>query len=64
MDECPHHEAIEVEIVHLKNAFAEIRRMFVAILIGLVLTLAGLAGNYHTLQNGHATVAHAMEAMK
>ena len=62
-DECRHHEAIEVEIVHLKDALKEIRKMFVAIIVGLVLVLAGLAGNYHTLSNGHSE-AHAVEVMK
>ena len=62
-DECRHHEAIEVEITHLKSAFKEIKKMFAAIIVGLVLVLAGLAANYHTLSNGHAE-AHAMEATK
>jgi len=62
-DECRHHEAIEVEIGNLKDSFKEIRKMFAMIIVGLVMVLAGLAGNYHALSNGH-NVAHAMEVEK
>ena len=64
MDDCKHHDAIEREILHLKDSLSEIRRMFVAILVGLVMVLAGLAGNYHTISNGHTAVAHAKEISK
>ena len=46
-----------------KFQLEQIKKMFAAIIVGLVLVLAGLAANYHTLSNGHSE-AHAMEVME
>ena len=54
-NKCVHHEAVVVQINHLQKSMSEVKKMFVAIIVGLVLVLAGLAGNHYTLKNGHGT---------
>jgi len=61
-DECRHHEAIEVEIIHLQNSLKEIRAMFATILVGLIVVLVGTVANYRTLTNGNAPVAKVVQA--
>ena len=55
IEKCTHHEAIVVQISHLQKSMSEVKKMFWAIILGLVLVLAGLAGNHYTLKNGHGT---------
>ena len=52
-EKCTHHREIVVQIKYLQKSMSDIKKMFWAIILGLVLVLAGLAGNHYTLKNGH-----------
>ena len=54
--ECRHHEAVDVRLKHLEDGMRDIRRMFAAILVGLIINLSM---NYFSIKESRNGTAQA-----
>ena len=54
---CVHHEAVDVRLTHLERTMQQVKSMFWALIVGMILTLAGLYGNLYSQHNGNSAVA-------